>query len=157
MDSCRRGRSHPADVETKIVLLPRWRRGALTGALLAAVAAAFALAPFATAGPHRPAMVLGGVPTSDTPLAGAVVVGPGGAVVGYDTKVVVITQGTSLTFVNLDEIAHTVTSVARRADGSPLFSGNALPGTTSAVAGTDKLAPGTYSFYCSSTPTCRAR
>ena len=72
------------------MILPGRRRSTITGALLAVAAAAFALAPLATAGPHRPAMVLGGVPTAPTPLAGAVVVGPGGAVTGYDTKVVVI-------------------------------------------------------------------
>ena len=123
------------------------RRRVVVGAVLGLAAAGYAVAPYATAA-DRPAMVLGHVPTADTPLAGAVVVGPGGAVTGYDTKVVVITQGTKLTFVNLDEIAHTVTAVARDASGAPLFSGNALPGTTSEVVGTDKLAPGTYSFYC---------
>jgi FtsP/CotA-like multicopper oxidase with cupredoxin domain/plastocyanin len=124
------------------------RRWAVTGTAVAGLAVAYAVAPYADAAHHPPAVVLGHVPSSDTPLAGAVVVGPGGAVTGYDTKVVVITQGTALTFVNLDEIAHTVTSVGRTADGSPLFNANALPGTTAPVTGTDKLAPGTYAFYC---------
>src|SRR5947209_478193 len=70
------------------------RRWALTATAVAAVAAGYAVAPYADASHVRPAMVLGNVPTSDTALAGAVVVGPGGAVTGYDTKVVVITQGT---------------------------------------------------------------
>jgi spore coat protein A len=112
------------------------RRGWVAGMALAIAAAGYAAAPLAFAS-GQAGVVLGHVPTSDTPLAGAVVVGPGGAVTGYDT-----------TFVNLDEIAHTVTSVGRKADGSPLFSGNALPGTTAPVVGTDKLAPGTYAFYC---------
>ena len=124
------------------------RRWLVSAIVLLAAAIGYAVPPLASATPEQRAMVLGHVPTSSTPLAGAVVVGPGGASVGYASKVVVITQGTPLTFVNLDEIAHTVTSVARGADGNPLFNGNALPGTTSMVAGADRLAPGTYAFYC---------
>src|SRR3954470_24459080 len=124
------------------------RRQLVVGALAAAAALGYAVAPLATAAPQRPAMVLGHVPTDPSPLTGAVVVGPGGATVGYDTKVVVITQGMPLTFINLDELAHTVTSVARDASGRALFSGNALPGTTSEVTGTAALAPGTYAFFC---------
>jgi spore coat protein A, manganese oxidase len=123
------------------------RRWLATGLVLALAALGYALAPLAVASDH-PGVVLGNVPTSSTPLTGAVVVGPGGATLGYDTKVVVITQGMPLTFVNLDEIAHTVTSVGRDSAGAPLFSGNALPGTTSTVSGADRLAPGTYAFYC---------
>ena len=130
-----------------MIMASELRRRIVVGAVLALGAAGYAVAPLATAA-DRPAMVLGHVPTAETPLAGAVVVGPGGATTGYDTKVVVITQGTKLTFVNLDQIAHTVTSVARDASGSPLFSGNALPGTTADIPGTDKLAPGTYPFFC---------
>src|SRR3954471_24036817 len=124
------------------------RRRVVVGAVLGLAAAGYAMAPLATAA-DRPAMVLGHVPTADAALVGAVVVGPGGATTGYDTKVVVITQGTKLQFVNLDQIAHTVTSVARDVDGNPLFNGNALPGgNVEPVVGTDKLAPGTYPFYC---------
>jgi spore coat protein A, manganese oxidase len=124
------------------------RRRLVVGAVLVAAAGGYAIAPYASAASAPPAMVLGHVATAETPLTGAVVVGPGGATVGYDTKVVVITQGSSLTFVNLDEIAHTVTSVAWEAFGAPLFRGDALACTTSPIAGIDKLAPGTYSFYC---------
>jgi FtsP/CotA-like multicopper oxidase with cupredoxin domain len=81
-------------------------------------------------------------------LSGAVVVGPGGASTGYYTAVSLMTTGGSLTFVNLDQLAHTVTSVARKPDGSPLFNGNALPGKTVQVQGVDKLPAGTYQFYC---------
>ncbi|HET7529763.1 MAG TPA: multicopper oxidase domain-containing protein [Mycobacteriales bacterium] len=129
-----------------------WRRRALLAGVAALAAAGYAAAPLASAAPQRPALVLGHVPTDPTPLTGAVVAGPGGAVSGYYTKVVVITQGMPLTFVNLDELAHTVTSVAKDASGAPLFNGNALPGTTSTIRGADKLAPGTYSFYCSFHP-----
>jgi FtsP/CotA-like multicopper oxidase with cupredoxin domain/plastocyanin len=131
------------------------RRRFVAAAVLALACAGYAAAPLATAS-DDPGMVLGHVPTAATPLVGAVVVGPGGATVGYDTKVVVITQGTALTFVNLDQLAHTVTAVARDSKGNPLFSGNALPGTTTTVAGTDKLAPGTYEFYCQFHPNMQA-
>lgn len=104
--------------------------------------------PLASAARTPAALTLGGVPTASAPIAGAVVATPGGATAGYATKVVVLTQGSPLTFVNLDELAHTVTSVATDASGTPLFSGNALPGTTATIAGADKLAPGTYPFYC---------
>ena len=137
-------------VEPRGVILTR--RGAVVGALAALAAVSYAVAPLASATPQRPGMVLGNVPTNPTPLTGAVVAGPGGAVSGFYTKVVVITQGMPLAFVNLDELAHTVTSVAKDAGGAPLFNGNALPGTTSTVAGADKLAPGNYSFYCSFHP-----
>src|SRR3954467_9576859 len=128
------------------------RRRTLLAAVGLLAAAGYAVAPFAAAAPERPAMVLGHVPADPSPLTGAVVVGPGGAVTGYDTKVVVITQGMPLAFINLDELAHTVTAVAKDANGLPLFSGNALPGKTSTVVGADKLAPGTYTFYCSFHP-----
>src|SRR3954462_12751982 len=147
---------HPGEVRRRRPSNPKGvmitRRRVVVGALTALAAVGYAIAPLATAAPARPAMVLGHVPTDPSPLTGAVVVGPGGAVVGYDTKVVVITQGMPLTFVNLDELAHTVTSGATDANGLPLFSGNALPGKTSTVAGADKLAPGTYTFYCSFHP-----
>jgi len=91
---------------------------------------------------------LGGVPTSQTTLKGAVLVGPGGASTGFYTKLTVVTKGSPLSFINLDQLAHTVTSVARKPSGKPLFSGNALPGETVNVAGVKKLAPGSYAFYC---------
>ncbi|MBV9293585.1 MAG: multicopper oxidase domain-containing protein, partial [Frankiales bacterium] len=124
------------------------RRRFLAALVLVLAGVGYVLAPLAAASPARPGMVLGHVPVASSPLTGAVVVGPGGAVTGYYTKVVVVTQGSALTFVNLDEIAHTVTSVARDTSGAPLFNGNALPGTTSDIQGVDRLAPGTYAFYC---------
>jgi spore coat protein A, manganese oxidase len=146
----RQGGAATVAVEPKRVTLTR--RRAVVSALAALAAVAYAVAPLASASPQRPGLVLGNVPTSPTPLTGAVVAGPGGAVSGFYTKVVVITQGMPLTFVNLDELAHTVTSVAKDATGAPLFNGNALPGTTSTIQGADRLAPGTYSFYCSFHP-----
>ena len=68
-------------VEPRKVLLTR--RRVMTAALAGLAAAAYAVAPLASATPQRPGMVLGQVPTNPTPLTGAVVAGPGGAVSGY--------------------------------------------------------------------------
>ncbi|MDX6197869.1 MAG: hypothetical protein QOJ79_1020 [Actinomycetota bacterium] len=81
-------------------------------------------------------------------VGGSIVAGPGGATLGYASKVTVEPQGTPLTFYNLDELAHTVTAVDRGADGRPLFNGNALPESTSTIAGVDKLRAGSYTFFC---------
>ena len=112
------------------------------GGLLTVFACANALVPLAgNAGLTVPAAAVPGV-------AGAVVAGPGGAVIGYLTPISPMLRGSPLTFVNLDEIAHTVTSVAQGLGGRPLFNGNALPGSTATVDGADQVAPGSYAFYC---------
>jgi FtsP/CotA-like multicopper oxidase with cupredoxin domain len=109
--------------------------------------AAYVGAPLA-AGASTPPLVARAAPAATGTLAGAVVVGPGGASSGYYTPVSLITTGSTLTFINLDQLAHTVTSVARKPDGTPLFSGNALPGRTAKVQGVEKLPAGNYQFYC---------
>ena len=83
---------------------------------------------------------------------GAIIAGPGGATLGYVSKVAVEPQGSKLTFYNLDQLAHTVTAVDRGQDGRPLFNGNALPASTSIVDGVDKLRAGSYRFFCSFHP-----
>ncbi|HVS68325.1 MAG TPA: multicopper oxidase domain-containing protein [Mycobacteriales bacterium] len=115
--------------------------------VLALGIAGYVGAPLA-AGAGAPQRTAHATPSAAGPLSGAVVVGPGGASTGYYTQVSVMTTGSTLTFVNLDELAHTVTSVARKPDGTPLFNGNALPGKTVQVEGADKLPAGTYQFYC---------
>jgi FtsP/CotA-like multicopper oxidase with cupredoxin domain len=85
-------------------------------------------------------------------VGGSIVVGLGGATVGYVSKLAVEPQGTPLTFYNLDQLAHTVTAVDRDADGRPLFNGNALPSSTSVIAGVDHLRAGSYAFFCSFHP-----
>ncbi|MDX6274855.1 MAG: hypothetical protein QOJ92_2065 [Frankiales bacterium] len=86
-------------------------------------------------------------------ITGAIVVAGGGASAGYSTRVAVVTQGSSVQFVNLDSIPHTVTSVARDSQGRPLFNVSALGGGNAVtVTGVEKLAPGSYAFYCSFHP-----
>ena len=83
-----------------------------------------------------------------SPVPGVIAVGPGGATLGYYSKVALEPQGSPLTFVNTDQLAHTVTAVDRDQDGRPLFNGNALPGSTSVIAGVEKLRAGSYRFVC---------
>ncbi|MCU1587082.1 MAG: Multicopper oxidase [Frankiales bacterium] len=97
-------------------------------------------------------LVPGGALAAPGDVGGSIVVALGGATAGYVTKVAVEPQGTPLTFYNLDQLAHTVTAVDRDADGRPLFSGNALPSSTSTIAGVDRLRAGTYAFFCSFHP-----
>jgi FtsP/CotA-like multicopper oxidase with cupredoxin domain/plastocyanin len=85
-------------------------------------------------------------------VGGAIVAGPGGATLGYTTRVTASPQGTVLTFYDADQLAHTVTSVDRDADGRPLFDSSALPGSTVTVAGVERLRAGSYNFFCSFHP-----
>src|SRR4051794_36930350 len=94
----------------------------------------------------------GGALAAPGDVGGSIVVAPGGATAGYVTKAAVEPQGTPLTFFNLDQLAHTVTAVDRDEDGRPLFSGNALPSSTSTISGVDRLRAGSYAFFCSFHP-----
>src|SRR4051812_41156804 len=95
-----------------------------------------------------PVLVPLGASAEPGDVGGSIVAGLGGATLGYTTKVAVEPQGTPLTFYNLDQLAHTVTAVDRGPDGRPLFNGNALPDSTSTIAGVDKLRAGSYTFFC---------
>jgi spore coat protein A len=99
-----------------------------------------------------PALVPLGATAQPGDVGGSIVASLGGATLGYTTKVAVEPQGTPLTFYNLDQLAHTVTAVDRGPDGRPLFNGNALPDSTSTIAGVDKLRAGSYTFFCSFHP-----
>jgi len=73
--------------------------------------------------------------------AGAVIVaGPGGATLGYVSKVAVEPQGTPMTFVNADQLAHTVT-----ADDSSFDSDSVEPDATFSM---EFDTPETYQYYC---------
>jgi FtsP/CotA-like multicopper oxidase with cupredoxin domain/plastocyanin len=99
-----------------------------------------------------PLLVPMGASADPGDVGGSIIAGPGGATLGYASKVTVEPQGTPLTFYNLDQLAHTVTAVDRGPDGRPLFNGNALPASTSTIAGVDKLRAGSYTFFCSFHP-----
>jgi spore coat protein A len=134
------------------VLTARWHR-VVFGLVLAAAAGGYAGAPQDAANAAPLGVTLGHVPLAPAPMSATIVIGKGAATKGYRTKVVTISQGGSLSVVNLDSIEHTVTSVALNASGAPLFDHFALPGSTSSIPPASKLAAGTYTFFCEFHPT----
>ena len=69
--------------------------------------------------------------------------------------VVVARHGSGLDVLNLDEHAHTLTSLARR-NGRRLFdSGPVAQGKSGEVRGVEELAVGRYRFFCTSHPDMR--
>jgi spore coat protein A, manganese oxidase len=131
-------------------------RCAVLGIALAA-AVGYGAVPQNAASGATPGMTLGGVPMAPAPMSATVVIGRGAATKGYTTKVVTISQGGSLSAVNLDSIDHTVTAVAHNAKGVPLFDVDVSPGSTASIPGASKLAAGTYDFYCEFHPTMRGK
>lgn len=95
------------------------------------------------------------------PAPAVVLAGPGGAAAGFASPVVLAFQGQAVNFVNLDTVAHTVTSKATRPQRIkygkkwftiqvPLFdSGSVGSAGTAAIKGVTSIKPGTYVFYCS--------
>jgi polyvinyl alcohol dehydrogenase (cytochrome) len=82
-----------------------------------------------------------------------VVAGPQAAALGYATPAMVMSQGSGLTFQNLDSAIHDVTARSAGDDGLPLFRSKRIgTGQAAPVAGADKLEPGTYEFFCSVHP-----
>ena len=73
----------------------------------------------------------------------------------FSPSEVTIGGGGSVTIVNLDDIDHTVTSVARDAEGRPLFDVRVATGTTATLVGADALADGSYPFFCKFHPGMR--
>ncbi|HVV75704.1 MAG TPA: multicopper oxidase domain-containing protein [Mycobacteriales bacterium] len=118
---------------------------------LAAVAVGYSLAP-QSAGATTPGMVLGNVPTADAPMSATIVVPKDGADKGYATKVVTISQGGTLSVVNLDNEEHTVTADAVGKNGNALFDRWVEPGHTETIAKASTLAAGTYTFHCTFHP-----
>jgi FtsP/CotA-like multicopper oxidase with cupredoxin domain len=96
---------------------------------------------------------LGHVPRATAPTSATIVIGKGAATKGYSTKVVTISQGGTLSAVDLDNQEHTVTSVGLNAKGNPLFRTFVEPNQTITIAAASKLAAGTYQFYCQFHPT----
>lgn len=97
-------------------------------------------------------MVLGHVPMADAPTSATIVIPKDGQDKGYATKVVTISQGGTLSVVNLDNEEHTVTADAVGPKGNPLFDRWVEPGHTETIAQASKLAAGTYTFHCSFHP-----
>lgn len=118
---------------------------------LIAVSLGYSLAPQqAVAG--TPGMVLGHVPMADAPMSATIVIPKDAPDKGYATKVVTISQGGTLSVVNLDNQEHTVTADAVDKNGNPLFDRWVEPGHTDTIGNASKLAAGTYTFHCTFHP-----
>jgi FtsP/CotA-like multicopper oxidase with cupredoxin domain/plastocyanin len=115
-----------------------------------AAAVGYALVPVDASA--TPGMVLGHVPKAAAPTSATIVVPKNAAVKGYATKVVTISQGGSLSVINLDSQEHTVTADAVNGKGNPLFDRWVEPGRTESIPQASKLAAGTYTFHCSFHP-----
>jgi plastocyanin len=76
---------------------------------------------------------------------------------GYATPVMVTRVGGPLSFVNLDPVAHDVTSDEKGPDGRPLFASKVSGlGEVAPVEGLDRAKSGqTYPFFCSLHPGMR--
>lgn len=77
---------------------------------------------------------------------------PGGLVVApatmYVPTSVTIARGTQLQFANVDDISHSLTDACFSCTTPRFDTGLIGFGRVVAVAGTEKLAPGTYAFNC---------
>lgn len=102
-------------------------------------------------------------PSSAEPLpegATQILSGPQGSATNYLTPQVLTTAGSVVSFTNLDQTTHDVTSrqtrtvvVKKKKKKVPLFSAPITAGgQMTAIPGTEKLKPGEYDFYCSLHP-----
>ena len=89
-----------------------------------------------------------------------IVIEEGGTRQGFATPKVSVSGGGGssagvVTVVNLDSMDHTVTSVAKGADGLPVFDVRIRAGTTATLPGVETLAAGDWAFYCKFHPSMR--
>ncbi|MEX2196135.1 MAG: PQQ-binding-like beta-propeller repeat protein [Thermoleophilaceae bacterium] len=95
---------------------------------------------------------LPGLPGLPAPGSGsAILTGPGAAAYGYLTPVMVVEQGGSLSYTNVDAVQHDVVARDRAPDGQPVFKSRlASLGETVPVEGLERTESGTtYPFFCS--------
>ncbi|MEA2492393.1 MAG: hypothetical protein QOJ29_304, partial [Thermoleophilaceae bacterium] len=77
----------------------------------------------------------------------------GAASTGYATPAVISFKGNKVSYTNLDNVQHDVTATDKGPDGRVLFQSKLIGlGESTPIEGTEKLAPGSYSFYCSVHP-----
>jgi plastocyanin len=99
----------------------------------------------------------GGGGGGQMPVGSAIIAGPGSTATGYATPVMATRVGGPLSFVNLDPVAHDVTSDEKGPDGRPLFASKVSGlGEVAPVQGLDRVKSGqTYPFFCSLHPGMR--
>ena len=135
-----------------------WGQGGLRGpgrVWIGAAAVALATSTFV-------AYDVGGAPEAPRAAAFAepvrnatIVIEEGGARKGFSTPDVTVSGGGTVTVVNLDSMDHTVTSVAKGADGLPVFDVRVPAGTSATVPGIDALAAGEWDVYSNFHPGMR--
>jgi FtsP/CotA-like multicopper oxidase with cupredoxin domain len=125
-------------------------RGRRTAWLVGMVACATALVAL-DVGPGQDTRTASAEPVRNA----TIVVEEGGARTGFATPEVTVGGGGTVTVVNLDSFDHTVTSVARGADGAPLFDVRVPAGTSATVPGVEALAAGAWAFFCKFHPNMR--
>ena len=126
-------------------------RGRPTAWLVVVVACALTLVAV-DAGPGTDGRTASAEPVRNA----TIVIEEGGTRSGFATPEVTVGGGGTVTVVNLDSMDHTVTSVARAADGTPLFDVRVPAGTSATVPGVEALSAGAWASTASSTPTCAA-
>lgn len=125
-------------------------RGRPTAWLVGMVACAIALVAL-EAGPGPKGRAASAEPVRNA----TIVVEEGGTRAGFATPQVTVGGGGTVTVVNLDSMDHTVTSVARAADGTPLFDVRVAAGTSATVPGVEALSAGAWAFFCKFHPNMR--
>ena len=125
-------------------------RGRPTAWLVGIVACALALVAV-DAGPGTEGRTASAEPVRNA----TIVVEEGGTRTGFATPEVTVGGGGTVTVVNLDSMDHTVTSVARAADGTPLFDVRVPAGTSATVPGVEALSAGAWAFFCKFHPNMR--
>jgi len=124
----------------------------LRGAALAAALGTFSLAPAAfaqSAMPSMPGMDHMAMPASPAAMPAA---GPNQVVINnfaFGPATLTVTRGTTVTWINKDGDAHTVTAVGVK----PLFGSNPLDTGDSFSFTFDQ--PGTYAYFCKIHPTMK--
>ncbi len=134
---------------SEFAMASRGARGAL---VIVTALAALVAASGATASDPDPAVPAAAAGT----VSSTIVIERGGTHRGYASAVVTISPDGTLTVLNNDSVAHTVTSVALDPSGLPLFDTRVEPGQSKVVPGATGLTAGNYPFYCRFHPNMQA-
>jgi polyvinyl alcohol dehydrogenase (cytochrome) len=90
----------------------------------------------------------GGAPSGE----GVIATGPGAASYGYLTPVATVGKGGTVSYTNVDAVRHNVRSTQGLFRSELADAGQTVP-----VTGAEKLAPGTYEFFCEPHPNMKGQ